>query len=570
MRAFRDIPIRRKLMLVIVLTSGVAIALASALIIGYQIVTARLAAVYDLRSAADIIAVNSSEELQLREPRSAERTLSTLKTRPEVLVARILDRDGNLFAQYARAGVDPESLPVNPGGESYLFEGPHLVLSHRILAGGETIGTVVLCIDRSEAQLRLRYSIIIVAMLMSAAVCIALLLAARLQEVVSGPIRDLAMVARTVAVEKNYSLRARHETHDETGMLVNTFNQMLDQIQQRDAELREAEAKYRLLVEQMPAITYTAELGQEGRWHYISPQVESLLGFSPVEWLEQPGLWLSQLHPEDRALAVGAEEDCKTSGRLSAEYRMLTRDGHEVWVRDEGVVVPGTAERPTVIQGVIQDITERKRLEKKILEVSDREQRRIGQDLHDGLCQLLTATTFATKALQQKLAEAGNVEAKEAGEIAELLRRANGDARKVARGLHPVELESDGLTAALRELSFNVQSLFNIACRFDCGPAIALTDNSKAVHVYRIAQEAVNNALKHSHAKHIGIILTQSNGSLALTVNDDGIGLPSQPRERRGMGLNIMAYRARMIGGALHVRPGAGGGTVVSLVFPNS
>src|SRR5205823_2168814 len=138
-----------------------------------------------------------------------------------------------------------------------------------------------------------------------AAVCVALLLAARLQEVVSRPIRDLAVVARTVTLEKNYSLRAAHNSEDETGVLVGTFNQMLDQIQVRDEDLRrtaeslrEAEAKFRLLVEQVPAITYTAELGTEGRWHYISPQVEPLLGFSPAEWLKDPGLWLARLHPD--------------------------------------------------------------------------------------------------------------------------------------------------------------------------------------------------------------------------------------------------------------------------------
>ena len=695
-------------MLVIVLTSGVAIALASALTIGYHIVTSRLAAVYDLRSTANIIAVSCVEELELHESRAAERTLTTLQTRPEILLARILDKEGNLFAQYSRTGLDVSSFPPDPLGEQYAFNGSQLVLSHRILSGGDPIGTVVLRSDRTEAQLRLRYSIIIVAMLMAAAVCIALLLAARLQEVVSGPIRDLASVARAVTTQKDYSLRASHESQDETGVLVGTFNEMLEQIQRRDADLRASEERYRqsaeslrlqgetarnleegivltrardativyanpkfermfgydagellgrpsstldtgprggssettkriiatleaegkwsgevhnvkkdgsefwcstnvatfdhpefgrvwisvhadiaerkraeellrqaeenfrLLVEQVPAITYTAELGAAGPWHYISPQVEPLLGFSPEEWVQDPVLWQSRLHPEDRALAVAAEEDCRGKGRFSAEYRLLAKDGHEVWVRDEGVVVPGAAGRPPVIQGFIQDITVRKQLEKKLLEVSDREQRRIGQDLHDGVCQLLTATTFAIKALEQKLAAAGNPESTEAREIAELLRRANGEARNVARGLHPVGLEEGGLRAALHELAYNVQSLSNIPCRFDCEPACLLKDSAKAVHVYRITQEAVNNALKHSGAKRIGITLAPVNGNLSLTVNDDGVGIPERAEERRGMGLDIMAYRAEMIGGALQVRRRQEGGTMVNLVFPNS
>src|SRR5439155_11926904 len=183
---------------------------------------------------------------------------------------------------------------------------------------------------------------------------------------------------------------------------------------------------------------------------------------------------------------------------------------------------------------------------------------------------LLTGTTFAIKTLEEKLIAAGVSEASEAREIAELLRRANVEARNVARGLHPVELEVGGLAAALSELAFNVQSLFNVGCRFDCQSPVALADNSKAVHVYRIAQEAVNNALKHARAKHIGITLSQTNGRVALTVNDDGVGLPAEAAQRAGMGLNIMAYRARMIGGSLEVQRGGRGGTVVSLVFPTS
>jgi PAS domain S-box-containing protein len=551
-------------MVVIVLTSGVAIALSAALIIGYQVVTSRLAAVYDLRSIADVVALHAAEDLQLHDQAAANQTLATLETPANILAARVFDKDGNLFAQYLRPGAKVMWPGAEPVGEEYRMEGARLALAHEIRAGGERIGSVVLHSDRSEEQIRLRYSILIVATLMAAAVCVALLMAARLQEVVSRPIRDLAVVAREVATEKNYSLRAAQTSRDETGLLVAAFNQMLDQIQKRDEDLR-VQAEVARNLEEGILLTRASDAVIV----YANPKFERMFGYKPRELNGQPVKVINagaDRQPQDAAdeIVTALERD----GIWSGEIHNRRKDGREFWC----YVNISTFDHPVfgnVWIAVHSDITERKELEKKILEVSDREQRRIGQDLHDGLCQLLTGTTFAIKALEQKLAAAGNVESAEAREIAELLRRANVEARNVARGLHPVELEAGGLTAALHELAFNVQSLFNVACRFQCAPAVALVDNDKAVHIYRIAQEAVNNALKHSGAKHIGITLSQSNGTMALTVNDDGIGLPAQAVQHKGMGLNIMAYRARMIGGTLHVRRGGEHGTIVNLVFPN-
>ncbi len=133
------------------------------------------------------------------------------------------------------------------------------------------------------------------------------------------------------------------------------------------AELTAAETRYRTLVERLPAITYIAELGACGRWHYVSPQIESMLGFSPAEWLSEPANWINRVHPEDRGSVLLVEENFQKKPDLfQTEYRVLARDGRVLWFRDEAVTLPSVEGQPFLMQGVMYDITERKRLEDQL------------------------------------------------------------------------------------------------------------------------------------------------------------------------------------------------------------
>ena len=147
--------------------------------------------------------------------------------------------------------------------------------------------------------------------------------------------------------------------------------------------------------------------------------------------------------------------------------------------------------------GIVRDITERKRLEKEILEISDREQRRIGQDLHDDLCQTLAGIELMSEALEEKLAAKSRQESVQAAHIAERVQRAIEQTRMLARGLSPLEMESTGLMAALSELASNTQQHFSIRCVFEVSRSVMLDDAAAATHLYRIAQEAISNAIKH-------------------------------------------------------------------------
>jgi PAS domain S-box-containing protein len=219
---------------------------------------------------------------------------------------------------------------------------------------------------------------------------------------------------------------------------------------------------------------------------------------------------------------------------------------------------------------VARDITERKRLEREILEISDREQRRIGHDLHDGLCQHLAGIELMSQVLEQKLSPQSRDDAKRAGDIAKNVREAIGQTRSLARGLSPVTLESEGLTSALHELAVNTEKLFNVKCRFDGDLQVVVYNHAAATHLFRLAQEAVSNAIKHGKAKRISIHLKADPGRIYLAVNDNGRGFPKKSPASKGMGLRIMQSRAGMIGGTLTIEQNAGGGTSVICSAPNN
>jgi two-component system CheB/CheR fusion protein len=218
-----------------------------------------------------------------------------------------------------------------------------------------------------------------------------------------------------------------------------------------------------------------------------------------------------------------------------------------------------------IFTGFIRDITERKRLEKEILEISEREQRRIGQDLHDGLCQHLAGIEMLSQVLAQKLAPKSKDAAARATDIARAVRESISQTRLLARGLSPVTLEAEGLMAALAELAVNTEKMFRVNCRFDCPDSVKVDNHAAATHLFRIAQEAVSNAIKHGRAKNISLQLREDATQLRLRVDDDGAGFPENFTGGTGMGLRIMQSRIGMVGGALTVEQQPTGG--VSVIF---
>ena len=225
------------------------------------------------------------------------------------------------------------------------------------------------------------------------------------------------------------------------------------------------------------------------------------------------------------------------------------------------------AGRIVEVEGIARDITERRRLEREILEISTREQRRIGHDLHDGVCQQLAAIAYRADILGDHLQEKQAPEAAEAERIGNLINETNAQARSVARGLFPVRLEEHGLVLALEELAASASSRYQLTCRFVCETAPANTDSEVQLHLYYIVQEALLNAVNHGKATAVMVTLAADEGRLKLTVEDNGTGFLISDKSRSGMGIRIMRYRAKVIGAALDLQSQVGHGTRITCVF---
>ncbi len=215
------------------------------------------------------------------------------------------------------------------------------------------------------------------------------------------------------------------------------------------------------------------------------------------------------------------------------------------------------------VSGIARDVSERRQLEAEVLRVSEREQRSIAQDLHDSLSPQVTGIACFANVLRDHLSKEHSPHAPAAEKIVALLNHTAAQARSLARGLYPVPPEPTGLMSALHELAKRTIELFQVDCTFECPRPVLLKDTTMANHLYRIAQEAVTNAIRHGSPKHIQMILSEIETRVMLAVRDDGKGIRISKRGGKGIGLRIMHYRANLISGTLVVQHASGGGTEI-------
>ncbi|MGE3536627.1 MAG: PAS domain S-box protein [Candidatus Tectimicrobiota bacterium] len=332
-----------------------------------------------------------------------------------------------------------------------------------------------------------------------------------------------------------------------------------NRVAERSAELQRAQERFVKAFHASPdAIIITS---MDGRYIDVNPTFQRLAEYSREEVIGRTSQEMDRwVNPRDRTTVARLFRERGVVYDYEARFRTKSGAIREMLLSVEGIELDGAR----CILTIAHDVTERRQLEREILEISERERQRIGYDLHDSLGQHLTGIAFLSKVLAQRLTARQAAEAAEANQIVEFVNQAIGQARKLARGLVPVTLETYGLVFALQELAAGVESLFHLSCRVTSDQAIHIADHAVAMHLYRMVQEAVNNAVQHGKAKHIAITLRIVDGSLNLTVLDDGLGIPAKLGERRGMGLRIMHHRARMIGAILEVRRHPHGGTCVT------
>ncbi|MBV9008025.1 MAG: PAS domain S-box protein [Verrucomicrobia bacterium] len=324
-------------------------------------------------------------------------------------------------------------------------------------------------------------------------------------------------------------------------------------------------------------------------------------------WIEMTGVtidqaigdgWMQTVHPEDRGaiksrwMTMCQEND---SG-LREEYRLCRTDGAVRWVLAEGAPLRSYAGQTIGFIRALTDVTEhrkleseliaaredlecrirertadlesemreRQRLEKQVLETRDDEQRRFSNDLHDGLGQYLTGILFHVLALERDLASDKSPRAESASTIAALVNETIAQAHDLARGINPVPLGDDGLAYALQGLVNRLcRSHQAVDCRFEMNGPICCEDKAVATHLYRIAQEALTNAMKHSAATQVIVRLQKNRDDVSLIVRDNGRGFVSAAIKRGGRGITIMRHRAELIGATLNVCSKPGSGTTV-------
>lgn len=324
-----------------------------------------------------------------------------------------------------------------------------------------------------------------------------------------------------------------------------------------EARLKE---RYRDLFESANDMVYTHDLN--GRLTSINQAGEQLLGRSRAEVANR--CLVDFIVEEQRPAARQWLQDIlKGKAPPTMDWDFLNARGERVRLETSPRLI-GHQGGEVEVEGIARDVTERRRLEREILEISTREQRRIGHDLHDGVCQQLAGIAVLADVLADKLEAVGRPEAAEVRKITNLVGQANQQTRGVARALFPVRLEENGLVSALEELAQGTAAFFNTRCEFHSDAAARVCDATVALHLYYIAQEAILNAVKHGKARLIQIRLESSgNQGLTLTVQNDGLAFEFPEGRGPGMGIPIMNYRARMIGATINIQTPPGGGTRV-------
>jgi two-component system, LuxR family, sensor kinase FixL len=350
--------------------------------------------------------------------------------------------------------------------------------------------------------------------------------------------------------------------------LIALVTDVTDQKRIQDA-LRDREERMRAVLNTAADAIITID--EAGIIEGVNPATERMFGYAAAELVGRNVRVLMPPNYRD-------EHDNYISQFLKTGEARIIGSGREVTGRrNDGSTFPvdlsvSRIEHLGLFTGIIRDISERKALQQHLLEIAADQQRRIGQDLHDDVGQELVALGMTAGTLTQTIEELCTDE--ESGEVLRMSRKlADGlreclqKVRFLSRGLVPVEVDAEGLATALQDLATQIGQLHHVNCTFDSPTAIPINDNTTATHLYRIAQEAVTNALKHGQPHEIRISLAEHNGLIVLEVADDGTGMPQPVPLQKGAGLRTMNYRAGLIGARLGFRPGERGGTLVSCVL---
>jgi PAS domain S-box-containing protein len=394
-------------------------------------------------------------------------------------------------------------------------------------------------------------------------------------------------------------------TNDELKLATTIARQLVQAIQhKRDEEaLRESEERLRAIVQEANAGMARYDL--KGRIEFVNSRFCKMLGYNESELIGKSVHEITYAEDVEKTM-LALQRVLRKGEPTEIEKRYICKDGSLVWVNVSDAPEHDAVGRPKSVVAVAVNITARKKaeealqksremleqlveqrtkalsvanaelkneierrkgLEGDILAISDREQQRLGQELHDGLCQHLTAVAFMARSVGLRLKNHRVIEVSDIEKIAELVNDAAADTRNLSRALHRVDVDAPGLVDALRDLVD--REIWKIPCRLEVRSSFHIEDDAAAAHLYRIAREAVINANKHAQAREIVVKLERSRQGIVLRVVDNGVGFSNEPKLKRGLGFHIMKYRAQLMGGRLEIDCPKQGGTCVSCYLPN-
>lgn len=621
MQSFRDIPINRKLTIVILLTSGIALSLSGGLILAYEYFHYQEKVSSEVSIVAEMIGFNTMAALIFDNPQTAVDTLQALRVDDRILAGRLFTKEGTSFATYFRGDAESAHLPSAPPEPGDYLEDGHLLLVRDVLVEGEVIGSIYLQASLDGVRERLwKYTGIIgFGMLMS--LTGTFLISTRLQKLITDPLLRLAHVAKGVSERKDYAARVTREGSDELGVLIDAFNEMIEKVEQRDAyleaqviertrKLKQSEERSRRLVETANVIPWEAD-ADTFRFTYVGPRMAGLLGYSAEDSLMED-FWTNHLHPEDREWAVSFRRNA--SARHSdheLEYRMIAADGRTVWVRDIASVVADAEGQLKQLRGFVFDVTERKLSERKLAEAAVELQEKndelveardkaleTGRLKSEFLANMsheirtpmnviigmteLTLDTQLSQTQRRYLSLAQNSAESLLIIINDILDFSKIEAGKLTLDLTPFDVK--GLiqeTVALLELKAHERGLQLTA---DVQREIPDIVSGDAIRLRQIIVNLMSNAIKFTEkgkvVLHLKLLaISDEEVQLYIAVEDTGIGIPSDKLQRifdsfaqadgsttrryggTGLGVPISERLVRLMGGDLRVSSEVGRGS---------
>lgn len=378
---------------------------------------------------------------------------------------------------------------------------------------------------------------------------------------------------------------------DELSILASSFNEMAVSLDERTSQLRQTEAKYRTLVEQIPMVTYIAPLDKASGTFYISPQIEAVLGYTPEEWLVDQELWVKLLHPDDRDRVLAEVQSGHSNSNgvvFRTEYRILTRNNAVLWLRDEAIAVRNEQDEPEFLQGIMFDVTDRKRFEEQLKNsheqmrelaahieaVREEERTRIAREIHDELGQVLTCLKIDLAWVDKKLhsrdqAVRNDLLLKKIAAMKDTIDTTVKVVRKISAELRPGILDNFGLSAAIEWQAAEFQNRTAIQCQLSSFPEDLDLDERHSSAIFRIFQELLTNIARHAKANRVGISLRKRRGFLILEVQDNGRGITKRETlKANSFGLMGVQERVALLGGKFSINGVEGVGTTVTVRIP--